>query len=172
MAKLVWYNTTRIRKLQAINPRHAECLSLLVIPWTTLEFFLGSMKRRQPCHWFWELVTVIRSFRGIWHTRNNLPLNIFRGYPSTPTIQPCPHARFFFEQRRGLRFDLETLGPRDGTFVVLVISVKYFVLLVLFVNYVICHSVTLCYMLCCYPRRVLLGNWLRTLHYWFYLLTT
>ena len=62
--------------------------------------------------------------------------------------------------------------PRDGTFVVLVILVKYVVLLVLFVNYVICHWVTLCYMLCCYPRRVLLGNRLRTLHYWFYLLTT
>ena len=43
--------------------------------------------------------------------------------------------------------------PLDGTFVVLVILVKYVVVLVLFVNYVICHSVTLCYMSCCYPRK-------------------
>ena len=63
--------------------------------------------------------------------------------------------------------------PLDGTFVVLVILVKYVVVLVLFVYYVICHSVTLCYMSCCYPRKwVLLGNWLSTLYYWFYLLAT
>ena len=111
MAKLVWYNTTRIQKLQAINPRHAECLSLLVIPWTTLEFFLGSMKRRQPCHGFWELVTVIRSFEVFGTPGTTYPW-IYLGV--ILQLQQSNLARtpdFFFQQRRGLRFDLET--PRS-----------------------------------------------------------
>ena len=110
MAKLVWYNTTRIQKLQAINPRHAECLSLLVIPWTTLEFFLGSMKRRQPCHWFWELVTVIRSFEVFGTPGTTYPW-IYLGVILQLQQSSLARTDFFFQQRRGLRFDLET--PRS-----------------------------------------------------------
>ena len=53
------------------------------------------MKRRLPCQCIRKLVTVIRSFRGICYTRNNIPLNIFRGLPFNSNNPTLPTRQIF-----------------------------------------------------------------------------